>query len=250
MVPLMAASAASWLLPVLVTAAAGVRGRVEGGVAFGAGGGQFRGVPGALAVERLHRGACCFLGIAECRGLGFHGGDGLGGGCACLGGVELGGVPGGGVACGLGAGVLQLRGGLGAGRPRPGPRRPRGRRPRGELLADGGELVHGGGQLGTEPGHRRQGVVADGARPADRGSDRAAVVRLPGELGPAAERGQRGVPDQHRGAVAVLGDFPLAVAGQAAPGAVAGAWPWRGSRIRDTGMFPARGWPSRPAPAW
>ncbi len=84
----------------------------------------------------------------------------------------------------------------------------------GELLAEDRELVQGRGQLGAEPAHRRQGVVADGAGPADRRGDRpAAVVRLPGELLAAAERRQRGMPDQHEGAVAVLGHLLLAVAG-------------------------------------
>ena len=152
------------------------------------------------------------LGVLACGGLGFHRGDGLGGGGAGLGGVEPGGVPGDRLGGGLGAGLLDLGGGLGADR-----LRLRfgglGVAGRGELAAEDGELVQRGGQLRAQPAHRGDGVVADGRGPADGRGDRPVAARLPGELATAPERGHRGVPDQHRRAVpAVFGHLLLAVA--------------------------------------
>ena len=194
------------LLPVPLAAAFRAAARVFRGGDGGRGG-------GALAVAFPGGAAGEFFGLLACPGLGFHLGDGLGGGGAGLGGAELGGVPGRCAGGGPGAGLFQLGCGLGAdclGLGFGG----LGVTGRGELPAEDGELVQRGGQLRAEPGHRGQRVVADGARPADRGGDRPVLAGLPGELLPAPERGQRSVPDRHHRAVAsVLGDFPPAVAG-------------------------------------
>ena len=102
-------------------------------------------------------------------------------------------------------------------------------------LAEGGELVQRGGQLGAQPAHRGEGVVADGRGPADGRGDRPVLAGLAGELGAAPERGHRGVPDQHRRAVpAVFGDLLLAVAG---PGT-------RGGRVFQPGRAGASGVPA------
>ena len=168
-------------------------------------------------------------------GLGFHRGDGLAGGGAGLGGVELGGVPGDCLGGGLGAGLLQLGGGLGADR-----------------------LGLGFGGLGSpaaascSPRTASWSSAADSCAPsrliAASASSRMAaarliaavtgrsLARLPGELAAAPERGHRGVPDQHRRAVpAVLGHLLLAVAG---PGT-------RRGRVLDPGRAGASRIPAR-----
>ena len=210
-------------LLVLLTGAggisAGLPGGGHGGLPLGAGRGEGLlrfGDPGcgcpAFVVQRAAGVAGELLGVLPCGGLGVHRGDRLSGGGAGLGGLEPGGVPGDRQAGGLGAGLLQLGGGLGANRLHLGfgGLGVAG----GQLGAEGGELVQRGGQLGAQPAHRGERIVADGRGPADRGGDRPVLAWLPGELGAAPERGHRGMPDQHRRAVpAVPGDLLLAVAG-------------------------------------
>ena len=199
---------------------AGLPGCGHGGVALGAGSGDGLlrfGDPGcgcpAFVVQGSLGVAGTLPGVLACGGLGFGRGEGLDGGGAGLGCVQLGGVPGDRLGGGLGAGLLDLGGGLGAdglGLRLGG----FGVAGRGELAAEGCELVQRSGQLGAQPAHRGDGVVADGRGPADGRGDRPVLARLAGELGAAPERGHRGMPDQHRRAVAaVLGDFLLAVAG-------------------------------------
>ena len=199
---------------------AGLPGGGHGGVTLGAGSGDGLlrfGDPGcgclAFVVQGTIGVAGPLLGVLACGGLGVGRGDGLGGGGAGLGGVQLGSVPGDRLGGGLGAGLLDLGGGLGADclGLRFGGLEVAGC---GELAAEGGELVQRGGQLGAQPAHRGDGVVADGPGPAEGRGDRPVAARLPGELAAAPERGHRGMPDQHRRAVAaVFGDLLLAVAG-------------------------------------
>jgi len=144
-------------------------------------------------------------------------------------------VPGACLRGGVGAGLFQLGGGLGAdclGLGFGG----LGVGGRGQLAAQDGELVQRGGQLGARAGHRGERVVADRGGPADGGGDRPVLIWLPGQPPAAPERGHRGVPDHDRGAVAaVLGDVLPAAAG---PGT-------RRGRVLAAGRVRASGTPAR-----
>ena len=175
------------LLPVLLAPPFRAAARVFRGGDGGRGG-------GALAVQFPGGAAGEFFGLLACPGLGFHLGDGLGGGGAGLGGAKLGGVPGRCAADGLGASLFQLGCGLGAdclGLGFGG----LGVTGRGELPAEDSELVQRGGQLRAEPG-----LVA-GQSPAGQPGHGPAVpfgscaVRCG-----AADHGFVGNADVHRGA--------------------------------------------------
>jgi len=208
----------------------------QGGVTLAAGDGDGLfcfGDPGcgspAFVVQRAAGVTCEFFGMLAGGGLSFHRGDGLGCCGAGLSSVQLGGVPGDRLAGGLGAGLPDLGGGLGAHglSLRFGSLGVAGR---GQLAAEGSELVQDGCQLRAQPAHRGERVVADGPGPADGRGDRPVLARLPGQLLAVPECGHGGVPDQHRRAVpTVFGDLLLAVAG---PGT-------RGGRVLNPGRASA-----------
>ncbi len=215
---------------------AGCLGCGQGGVTLAAGDGDGLfcfGDPGcgspAFVVQRAAGVTCEFFGMLAGGGLSFHRGDGLGCCGAGLSSVQLGGVPGDRLAGGLGAGLPDLGGGLGADglSLRFGSLGVAGR---GQLAAEGSELVQDGWQLRAQPAHRGERVVADGPGPADGRGDWPVLARLPGQLLAVPECGHGGVPDQHRRAVpAVFGDLLLAVAGPRT----------RGGRVLDPGRASA-----------
>ena len=150
----------------------------QGGVTLAAGDGDGLfcfGDPGcgspAFVVQRAAGVTCEFFGMLAGGGLSFHRGDGLGCCGAGLSSVQLGGVPGDRLAGGLGAGLPDLGGGLGADglSLRFGGLGVAGR---GQLAAEGSELVQDGWQLRAQPAHRGERVVADGPGPADGRGDR------------------------------------------------------------------------------
>ena len=143
---------------------AGCLGCGQGGVTLAAGDGDGLfcfGDPGcgspAFVVQRAAGVTCEFFGMLAGGGLSFHRGDGLGCCGAGLSSVQLGGVPGDRLAGGLGAGLPDLGGGLGADglSLRFGSLGVAGR---GQLAAEGSELVQDGWQLRAQPG---AGVVLE-----------------------------------------------------------------------------------------